>query len=145
MCSSSGNFKYIAFWSGWLAHRSQNMVLAWGPEPRVRRALREGGAQAAKPAGQSILEPGRQAPVTVRPQQLFVQMPPEAGWGEKGKEGEGFWKTCESKKRSLPTTHSGVKELVCPPSYCSAKRRQEWPRTLTKDISQLSEAGSFCT
>ena len=41
MCSSSGmeNFKYIAFWSGWLPHRSQNMVLAWGPEARRCRAL----------------------------------------------------------------------------------------------------------
>lgn len=40
MCRSSGmeDVKYLAFWSSWLPHRRQNMVLAWGPEPQVLRA-----------------------------------------------------------------------------------------------------------
>lgn len=43
MCSSLGmkNFKYIAFWHGWLPHRSKNVLLAWGLEPRVSTAPQE--------------------------------------------------------------------------------------------------------
>lgn len=32
------NLKYTAFWHGWLSHRSKNVLLAWGLEPRVSKA-----------------------------------------------------------------------------------------------------------
>ena len=49
------NFKYRAFWSGWLWHRSQNIVLAWGPEARGAEHSKDRDAQAAKRGGQNNL------------------------------------------------------------------------------------------
>lgn len=92
MCSSSGmeNLKYIAFWSGWLPHRSQNMVLALGPEARGAElsSMEDQAAPCGKrekpEAGHAhhhLMEMGHQ-------QQLFffflVQVSPEAGGGEEG-------------------------------------------------------------
>jgi hypothetical protein len=31
-------FKYTAFWHGWLSHRSKNVLLAWGLEPRGKHS-----------------------------------------------------------------------------------------------------------
>jgi hypothetical protein len=63
MSSSSGmkNFKYIAFWSGWLSHRNQTVVLAWALSCRE-----------AEPPGSRAEQPGweRMAPLTEQPQLL---------------------------------------------------------------------------
>lgn len=85
------NLKYIAFWSGWLPHRSQNMVLALGPEARGCRALQAwrrtrqprvgngeawGGTRAPPPHGD-----GASATTFFF---FLVQVLPEAGGGEEG-------------------------------------------------------------
>ena len=103
MCSSSGmeNFKYRAFWSGWLWHRSQNIVLAWGPEARGAEHSKDRDAQAAKCGGQNNLAWDRHSTNSqkwcIRSIFFFfffffffflVQMQPEAGGG-RGKGGKG--------------------------------------------------------
>ena len=91
------NFKYIAFWRGWLPHRSQNVALAWGPE------LWAAELSKAKCAGHSTLRQDRPATSSerVHPRQLSVQTLPEVG-RRKGKDQEGFSKVEVRKDPSRP-------------------------------------------
>ena len=118
MCSSSGmeKLKYIAFWSGWLPHRSQNMVLALGPEARGCRALQAwrrtrqhrvgngeawGGTRAPPPHGDG-------ASATTFFCFFLVQVLPEAGGGEEGERNKKIiLNTCGTRKGSWSTTKSG--------------------------------------
>lgn len=148
-CRSSGmeDVKYLVFWSGWLLHRSQNMVLAWGLEPQVLRALK---GQRRPGSGAQVGQ------VAHRDDASAATVCANMTWSrrdKKGEEQEGVFKIHVDMRRnpSLPPSpvvqRSSLLPVLCHSflTHCSDKVQQEWPWTLFTNISCPLEAGSCCS